>query len=63
MTYRERLHPWIIVRLLPNLQRIVVGRFRSWSDAEGHLKVLRQLIPTASMIVVFDPPPPGGDRV
>ncbi|MBD2578654.1 hypothetical protein [Oscillatoria sp. FACHB-1406] len=60
MPYRDCLNPWIIVRLLPNLQRIVVGRFRSWSDAEGHLKVLRRLIPMASMIVVFDPP---GDRV
>ncbi|MDY7014390.1 MAG: hypothetical protein SVX43_12470 [Cyanobacteriota bacterium] len=62
MTYRERLHPWIIVRLLPNLQRIVVGRFRSWSDADGHLKILRQLIPTAAMIAVFDPPQ-ASDRV
>ena len=59
MLYRERLSPWIIVRLLPNFQRIVVGRFRSWSDADGHLRTLRQLIPTAEMTIMFDP----GDRI
>jgi hypothetical protein len=35
MPYKQRLNSWIIVRLLPNLQRRVVGRFRSWSDADG----------------------------
>jgi hypothetical protein len=35
MPYKQRLNSWIIVRLLPNLQRSVVGRFRSWSDADG----------------------------
>ncbi len=55
MLHRERLSPWIIVRLLPNLQRIVVGRFRNWSDADGHLRILQQLIPGAKLIVVFDP--------
>ena len=54
MTYSKRLSPWVIVRLLPNMQRIVVGRFRTRSDAEGHLQVLRRVIPDAEMIVVFD---------
>ena len=35
MPYKQRLNSWIIVCLLPNLQRSVVGRFRSWSDADG----------------------------
>ena len=52
--YRARLNPWVIVRLLPNMQRIIVGRFRSRSDADGHLQCLRQLIPQASFVVVFD---------
>jgi hypothetical protein len=56
MTHRERLSPWIIVRLLPSLQRIVVGRFRNWSDADGHLRILQQLIPTGEFIIAFDPP-------
>ena len=55
MLHRERLNPWIIVRLLPKMQRIVVGRFRNWSDADGHLRILQQLIPGAELIVVFDP--------
>jgi hypothetical protein len=39
------------------MQRIVVGRFRSRSDADGHLACLRQLIPNASFVVFFDPQP------
>jgi hypothetical protein len=58
MPYKQRLNFWIIVRLLPNLQRRVVGRFRSWSDADGQIRILRQLLPEARLIVVFDP----GDR-
>ena len=52
--YPARLNPWAIVRLLPNMQRVIVGRFRSRSDADGHLQCLRQLIPHASFVVVFD---------
>ncbi len=55
MPYEKRLSPWIIVRLLPNLQRTVVGRFRSWSDADGHLRVLKGLLPNARLTVIFDP--------
>jgi hypothetical protein len=54
IAYQARLHPWAIARLLPNMQRIIVGRFRSRSDADGHLQCLRQLIPQASFVVVFD---------
>ncbi|NJK69816.1 MAG: hypothetical protein HC849_20870 [Oscillatoriales cyanobacterium RU_3_3] len=56
--YKQRLNAWIIVRLLPNLQRIVVGRCRSRSHADGQMSILRQLLPEASLIVAFDP----GDR-
>ena len=52
--YRARLNPWAIARLLPKMQRTIVGRFRSRSDAEGHLQRLRQLIPQASFVLVFD---------
>jgi hypothetical protein len=37
MPYRERLNPWVLVRLLPNLQRVTVGQYRNRSDADGHL--------------------------
>ena len=59
MTYRERLQHWAVVQLLPGMQRIVVERFRSRSDADGHAQALRQLFPDALFVVVFDPV---GDR-
>ena len=43
--YKERLNPWALVRLLPNMQRVIVGQFRNRSDADGHLEILRRLIP------------------
>jgi hypothetical protein len=54
MPYRDRLTGWLVVRLLPKMQRVVVGRFRSHSDAEGHLQVLRRLIPEAQLVIMFD---------
>ena len=53
-TYRERLCPWAIISLLPNKQMTILSRFRSRSDAEGHLQRLRQLKPEASLALVFD---------
>ncbi|MEM9979282.1 MAG: hypothetical protein AAF808_16760, partial [Cyanobacteria bacterium P01_D01_bin.2] len=53
--YQARLHPWCIVRLLPKMQRIVVGRFRKGNDADDHARSLRHLIPEAQFVVVFDP--------
>ncbi|WP_416675470.1 hypothetical protein [Egbenema bharatensis] len=55
MTYRERLNHWAVIRLLPNCQRVVIDRFRSWSDAEGHAQAMRRLVPDGEFIVVFDP--------
>ncbi|OUL34511.1 hypothetical protein BV372_13970 [Nostoc sp. T09] len=54
IAYKERLNPWAITRLLPDMQRVTVARFRTRSDAEGHLQRLRQLIPDANFAVVFD---------
>jgi len=54
MPYRERLHPWVLVRLLPNMQRLTVGQFRTRSDADGHLQILRRLIPNAKFVVMFN---------
>ena len=54
MTCNKRLSPWVIVRLLPNMQRVVVGRFRRRVDAEGHLQALQRLMPDVEMIVMFD---------
>ncbi|AOX01155.1 hypothetical protein BJP34_18430 [Moorena producens PAL-8-15-08-1] len=54
MSYSERLHPWVIVRLLPKMQRVIVARFRNRSDAEGHLWALKRLMPEAKFIIIFD---------
>jgi hypothetical protein len=54
IAYKERLTSWTVARLLPNMQRITVARFRSRSDADGHVQCLRQLMPDAHFVVVFD---------
>jgi hypothetical protein len=54
--YRDRLQGWCIIQLLPNLQRVVVRRFRKRNDAEDHLKALRRLEPDAVFIILFDLP-------
>ncbi|WP_375479086.1 hypothetical protein [uncultured Nostoc sp.] len=54
MTYLEKLNPWCIVRLLPNMQNQVVARFRRRSDAEAHLQVLRRLIPNVNFTLIFN---------
>ena len=55
MTYAERLSPWCIVKLLPNLQNSTVARCRRRNDAEEHMKVLRRLMPDLSFTIIFDP--------
>jgi len=49
-------YPWIIVRLLPNAQRYVVGRFYSRSEADNHKRFLGRFMPAAEFEVVFDAP-------
>ncbi|MGH1395216.1 MAG: hypothetical protein ACRAVC_14490 [Trichormus sp.] len=51
---RGFLNSWVIARLLPNMQRITVASFHSRSHAEVYLRSLRQLIPDADFVVVFD---------
>ncbi|HEY9830402.1 MAG TPA: hypothetical protein V6D26_07480 [Stenomitos sp.] len=55
MPYKQRLNPWLVVRLLPNMQQLTVGQFRNRSDADGHLQILRRLIPNAKFVVMFNP--------
>jgi hypothetical protein len=54
MTYLERLNPWCIIRLFPNMRTLIVGRFRRRVDAEGHLRILKQMIPSVPYEIVFD---------
>ena len=54
MTYQESLKPWTISRLLPNQEWTIVERYRSRSDADGHLQLWRQRVPEGEFKVVFD---------
>jgi hypothetical protein len=54
MTYLQRLHPWCIIRPFPDMRTLIVGRFRRRVDAEGHLRILKQLMPSVPFEVVFD---------
>jgi hypothetical protein len=57
MTYLERLNPWCIIRPFPNMHSLIVGRFRRRVDAEGHLRVLKQMMPTVPFEIMFDATP------
>lgn len=48
------IHPWCIVRQLPNMQRLVVARFYRRNDADGYIQVLRRLLPGVNHTIVFD---------
>ncbi len=61
MTYKYKLYPWCIIRQLPNMQNRIVCRLRSRSDAEGHLQVLRRLMPTLRFTIIFDLTPEDDD--
>ncbi|GAX44639.1 hypothetical protein NIES4075_56580 [Tolypothrix sp. NIES-4075] len=54
IAYKKRLTSWAVARLLPDTQHEIIARFRNQSDAEGHLRLLRQLTPDVSLMVVFD---------
>ena len=54
MSYREQLQPWVVYRLLPNLQRLMVARFRRRGDADAYLKVMKRVTPEARFSVVYE---------
>jgi hypothetical protein len=54
IAYKARLNSWAIVRLVPDMERVVVARFRSRSDADGYIQHLRQEIPNTSFELIFD---------
>lgn len=54
MNYPETPNTWTIYRMLPNFQRLPVAQFRSRSEAESSLKVMRQLLPNTELILAFE---------
>jgi hypothetical protein len=54
MTKKQCLKPWAIARLLPHGKWMIIARYRSARDADGHLLLLRQRVPHLQFKVVFD---------
>lgn len=52
-SYKDRLNRWAIARIDPT-ETCIVARFRSHSDADGHLQFLRQKFPTDKFTIVFE---------
>lgn len=50
----ERPDPWCVICLHSNLQHQVLNRFQRRQEAEAHLKVLQQMMPSASYTLMFD---------
>lgn len=54
MPYSDQLSPWVVYRLLPNCQRILMERFRKRNNAEDYANVLKQMHPTIELVIVFE---------
>ncbi len=53
-SYKKRLNSWAIARMLPDMKREIVARFRRRSDADGHMQLLLRVTPDANFMLVFD---------
>ncbi|MBM0741208.1 hypothetical protein JOY44_06170 [Phormidium sp. CLA17] len=53
-SYKQRLNRWAIAQLMPNKQLVIVARYRSRSDADGHLLFFKQQSPEATFVVIVD---------
>lgn len=63
MTYRDRLHPWCIVRCLPNAETVTIARYRLRNNADAALRLLQAANPHVVYALIFDPPiDPQADR-
>lgn len=54
MSYQQRLSPWVVNKLLPNLKQLTVSRFRRRNEAEAYLKTMKQMQPQSSFALMFD---------
>ena len=43
------------------MRTLIIGRFRRRVDAEGHLRILKQLMPSIPFEIVFDVMPDNPD--
>jgi hypothetical protein len=63
MTYKAQLYPWCIIRPFPNMRVQIIGRFRNRSNAEGHLQILKRLMPNVPYQIMFDIPPEDSENL
>jgi hypothetical protein len=67
MTYYKQLHPWCIIRVLPEQQQLnpvevamvnddsnIVARFRHHNDAAAYLQVLQNSTKSIKFLIIFD---------
>ncbi|MFB2772548.1 hypothetical protein ACE1AT_25190 [Pelatocladus sp. BLCC-F211] len=54
VTYSEQLHPWCIIRVLPDNQHQIVARFRRQNEATAYLQVLHNSAKTAKFLLIFE---------
>lgn len=47
---------WCVIRQLPTLQSVIVGRFTSRIEAETHRSFMKRLYPSYFFEVMFDVP-------
>lgn len=53
-SYKQRLNRWAIAQLMPNKQLVIVARYRSRSDADGHLPFFKQRSPEGNFVIIVD---------
>ena len=56
MAYKDSLKLWAVARQGKNLQWVIIARYKSRSDAEGHWLLLKKRVPDIEFKVVFDLP-------
>lgn len=57
MAYQTQLHPWCIVRQLPEMKQVIVDRFHHYHDADARMQFLRRQSPNTHLSVRFAPNP------
>jgi hypothetical protein len=50
---KSTAQPWCVIRKFPNQPSAIIARFRSESDADGYLHVLRRSDSTAHYAVIY----------